>query len=102
MVDDVVYGCANQAGEDNRKRCPHGALASGLSKEVPGTTVNGFAVRAWTPSRLPRGPSNAARQISLIAGAWRACREHPLWSRKADAAYSRSMKMEDTTIGWHS
>jgi 3-oxoadipyl-CoA thiolase len=94
-VDDVVFGCANQAGEDNRNVARTALLLAGLPKEVPGTTVNrlcGSSIDAV---------ATAARAIKsgeadLVESMSRA----PFVVAKADSAYSRSMKMEDTTLGW--
>ena len=69
-IDDVYWGAANQAGEDNRNVARMGVLLAGLPVEIPGATVNRCAGRAWRPSPAPRGPSRPATQIS----AWRAAR----------------------------
>jgi len=63
-VDDVIYGCTNQAGEDNRNVARMALLLAGLPKEVPAQRLTGFAARAWTRSRRPRERLNATRPIS--------------------------------------
>src|SRR2546430_15376682 len=99
-VDDVVYGCANQAGEDNRNVARMALLLAGLSKEVPGTTVNRLC-----GSRMD-AVATAARAIKsneanlVIAGGVESMSRAPFVIGKADGAYWRSMKMEDTTIVW--
>ena len=99
-VDDVVYGCANQAGEDNRNVARMALLLAGLPKEVPGTTVNRLCGSSMD------AVATAARAIKCdeadlaIAGGVESMSRAPFVIGKADSAYSRSMKMEDTTIGW--
>src|SRR5437773_2314189 len=99
-VDDVVYGCANQAGEDNRNVARMALLLAGLPKEVPGTTVNRLCGSSMD------AVATAARAIKcheadlVIAGGVESMSRAPFVLGKADSAYSRSMKMEDTTIGW--
>src|ERR1700674_3339012 len=99
-VDDVVYGCANQAGEDNRNVARMALLLASLPKEGPGKTGNrlcGSGMDAVAP---------AARAIKcdeadlVIAGGVESMSRAPFVIGKADGAYSRSMKMEDTTLGW--
>lgn len=60
-IDDVVYGCANQAGEDNRNVARMALLLAGLPQDIPVRPSTACAVRAWTPSPSPRAPSNQAR-----------------------------------------
>jgi acetyl-CoA acyltransferase len=99
-VDDVHYGCANQAGEDNRNIGRMAALLAGLPVEVPGNTINrlcGSSLDAvGTASRAVR-----SGEVELvIAGGVESMSRAPFVMGKADAAFSRSMKIEDTTIGW--
>src|SRR5467141_1371592 len=99
-VEDVVYGCANQSGEDNRNVARMALLLAGLPKEVPGTTVNRLCGSSMD------AVATAARAIKCneadlaIAGGVESMSRAPFVIGKADSAYSRSMKMEDTTIGW--
>ncbi|MDO9596307.1 MAG: 3-oxoadipyl-CoA thiolase [Azoarcus sp.] len=100
QVDDLIYGCANQAGEDNRNVARMAALLAGLPVEVPGTTVN----RLCGSSLDAIG--SAARAIAadetelMIAGGVESMSRAPFVLAKADTAFSRSAKIEDTTIGW--
>jgi len=99
-VDDVVYGCANQAGEDNRNVARMALLLAGLPKEVSGTTVNRLCGSSLD------AVASAARAIKcgeadvVIAGGVESMSRAPFVMGKADGAYSRSMKLEDTTMGW--
>jgi acetyl-CoA acyltransferase len=99
-VDEVIYGCANQAGEDNRNVARMSALLAGISPKVPGATINrlcgsgmdaiGTAARAI-----------AAGEIALaIAGGVESMSRAPYVMGKADTAFSRNHSMQDTTIGW--
>jgi acetyl-CoA acyltransferase len=99
-LDDVIYGCANQAGEDNRNVGRMALLLAGLPKEVPGVTVNRLCGSSM------EAVANAARGIKsgelafVLAGGVESMSRAPFVVGKADAAFSRSMKLEDTTIGW--
>jgi acetyl-CoA acyltransferase len=99
-LDDVVYGCANQAGEDNRNVARMALLLAGLPKEVPGATVNRLCGSSLD------AVASAARAIKsgevdlVIAGGVESMSRAPFVMGKADAPFSRSMKVEDTTIGW--
>ncbi|MDV7213202.1 3-oxoadipyl-CoA thiolase [Azotobacter beijerinckii] len=99
-IDDVFYGCANQAGEDNRNVARMSLLLAGLPETVPGVTLNrlcasgldavGTAFRAI-----------ASGEIELaIAGGVESMSRAPFVMGKADGAWSRNMKIEDTTMGW--
>ena len=99
-VDDVIFGCANQAGEDNRNVARMGALLAGLPVSVPGATVNrlcGSGLNAL---------GDAARAIRLgeadvvIAGGAESMTRAPFVMGKAETAFSRSPEIYDTTIGW--
>ncbi len=99
-VDDVIFGCANQAGEDNRNVARMAALLAGLPVSVPGTTINRLCGSSLD------AVATAARAISsgeaglMIAGGVESMSRAPFVMGKADAAFSRSAKIEDTTIGW--
>jgi acetyl-CoA C-acetyltransferase len=99
-VDDVIYGCANQAGEDNRNVARMAALLAGLPIEVPGATVNrlcGSGLDALgTAARAIR--SGEARL--MIAGGVESMSRAPFVMPKAESAFSRSNVVYDTTIGW--
>jgi len=99
-LDDVIYGCANQAGEDNRNVGRMALLLAGLPKEVPGVTVNRLCGSSM------EAVANAARGIKsgelafILAGGVESMSRAPFVMGKSDAAFSRSIKLEDTTIGW--
>src|ERR1700676_3182137 len=99
-LEDVVYGCANQAGEDNRNIGRMALLLAGLPKETPGATVNRLCGSSMD------AVATAARAIKsdevelTIAGGGESISRAPFVMGKADTAFSRSMKIEDTTIGW--
>ena len=99
-VTDVLYGCANQAGEDNRNVARMAALLAGLPDSVPGVTLNRLCGSGLDAI------GSAARFIKsgeaglLIAGGVESMSRAPFVMGKADSAFSRGMKMEDTTIGW--
>jgi acetyl-CoA acyltransferase len=99
-LDDLYYGCANQAGEDNRNVGRMAALLAGLPPEVPGNTINrlcGSSLDAvGTAARAIRsGDANL-----VIAGGVESMTRAPFVMGKADTAFSRTAKIEDTTIGW--
>jgi acetyl-CoA acyltransferase len=99
-LDDVIYGCANQAGEDNRNVGRMALLLAGLPKEIPGSTVNrlcGSSLDALTVAS--RGIKGGELDL-VIAGGVESMSRAPFVMGKAEAAFSRSMKIEDTTIGW--
>ena len=99
-LDDVIYGCANQSGEDNRNVARMALLLAGLPKEVPGATVNrlcGSSLEAI--SQAARAIRTGEAEI-VIAGGVESMSRAPYVVGKADSAFSRSIKMEDTTLGW--
>src|SRR3979411_693476 len=99
-LDDVIFGCANQAGEDNRNVARMALLLAGLAKEVPGSTVNRlFGSSMDAVASAPRGITNGETQL-MIAGGVESMSRAPFVLAKADTAFSRNIKMEDTTIGW--
>ena len=99
-VDDVVYGCANQAGEDNRNVARMALLLAGLPKEVPGTTVNRLCGSSMDAIASAARAIKSGEADLVIAGGVESMSRAPFVIGKADSAYSRSLKMEDTTIGW--
>jgi acetyl-CoA acyltransferase len=100
VLDNVIYGCANQAGEDNRNVARMAVLLAGLPKEVPGYTVNRLCASSM------EAVASAARAIKsgeadlLIAGGVESMSRAPFVMGKSDSAFSRAMKIEDTTMGW--
>lgn len=99
-VDDVVYGCANQAGEDNRNLARMAALLAGLPVEVPGTTVNRLCGSSLDALAIAARAIKSGEQQLLIAGGVESMSRAPFVMGKADSAFSRNQKIEDTTIGW--
>jgi acetyl-CoA acyltransferase len=99
-LDDVVYGCANQAGEDNRNVARMALLLAGLPQEVPGDTVNRLCGSSLDAVAIAARAIKCGEASLIIAGGVESMSRAPFVLSKADSAFSRSMKMEDTTIGW--
>ena len=99
-VDDVIYGCANQAGEDNRNVARMAALLAGLPAEVPGSTVNRLCGSSLEATAVAARAIKTGDAELVIAGGVESMSRAPFVMAKADSAFSRSMKLEDTTIGW--
>jgi acetyl-CoA acyltransferase len=99
-LDDVLYGCANQAGEDNRNVARMALLLAGLPKEVPGATVNRLCGSSMEAVSVAARAVKSGEAEFLIAGGVESMSRAPFVLAKADSAFSRSMKVEDTTIGW--
>ena len=99
-VDDVVYGCANQAGEDNRNIGRMAALLAGLPVDVPGTTVNRLCGSSMDAIAIAGRAIKAGEQSLVIAGGVESMSRAPFVLAKAESAFSRAAKIEDTTIGW--
>jgi acetyl-CoA acyltransferase len=99
-VDDVVYGCANQAGEDNRNVARMSLLLAGLPVEVPGTTVNRLCGSSMDAIASAARAIKCGETALMIAGGVESMTRAPFVTGKADAAFSRSAHVYDTTIGW--
>ena len=99
-VDDVVYGCANQAGEDNRNVARMAGLLAGLPAEVPGTTINRLCGSSLDALAIGARAIKSGEQHLVIAGGVESMSRAPLVMGKADTAFSRQQRIEDTTIGW--
>jgi acetyl-CoA acyltransferase len=99
-VDDVVYGCANQAGEDNRNVGRMALLLAGLPKEVPGTTVNRLCGSSMDAVATAARAIKCGEADLVIAGGVESMSRAPFVMGKSESAYSRSTKLEDTTMGW--
>ena len=99
-LDDVIYGCANQAGEDNRNVGRMALLLAGLPKEVPGSTVNRLCGSSMDAVATAARAIKSGEADLVIAGGVESMSRAPFVMAKADAAFSRSLKVEDTTIGW--
>ena len=99
-LDDVVYGCANQAGEDNRNVARMALLLAGLAKEISGSTVNRLCGSSMDAIAVASRGIKSGEADLVIAGGVESMSRAPFVMGKADSAFSRSMKLEDTTIGW--
>jgi len=99
-VDDVILGCANQAGEDNRNVARMALLLAGLPMTVPGTTVNRLCGSSLDAISIAARAIKTGESSLAIAGGVESMSRAPFVMGKADAAFSRSMKLEDTTLGW--
>lgn len=100
QVDDLIYGCANQAGEDNRNVGRMAVLLSGLPLAVPGTTVNRLCGSGMDAVGLAARSIRAGDCDLVIAGGVESMSRAPFVMPKADAAFSRTTAIYDTTIGW--
>ncbi|MCA0176180.1 MAG: 3-oxoadipyl-CoA thiolase [Proteobacteria bacterium] len=99
-VDDVIYGSANQAGEDNRNVARMATLLAGLPVTVPGTTLNRLCGSSLDAVGMAARAIKAGEATLMIAGGVESMSRAPFVMGKAESAYSRSAKIEDTTIGW--
>ena len=99
-VDDVVYGCANQAGEDNRNVGRMALLLAGLPVDVPGSTVNRLCGSSMDAIGIAARAIKSGEVAVMIAGGVESMSRAPFVLAKADSAFSRAAKIEDTTIGW--
>ncbi|MCI3880243.1 3-oxoadipyl-CoA thiolase [Acinetobacter higginsii] len=100
QVDDVIYGCANQAGEDNRNVGRMSALLAGLPYQVPGTTVNRLCGSSLDAIAMAARAIKANEADLIIAGGVESMSRAPYVMGKSDSAFGRSQKIEDTTMGW--
>jgi 3-oxoadipyl-CoA thiolase len=100
QVDDVYYGCANQAGEDNRNVARMAALLAGLPPSVPGSTINRLCGSSLDAVGLAARAIRTGEANLIIAGGVESMTRAPFVMGKADTAFSRTAKIEDTTIGW--
>lgn len=100
LVDDVMYGCANQAGEDNRNVGRMSALLAGLPVEVPATTVNRLCGSSLDAIAMAARAIKAGEAHLIIAGGVESMSRAPLVMGKSESAFGRSQKLEDTTMGW--
>ncbi|GAA5008063.1 3-oxoadipyl-CoA thiolase [Acinetobacter puyangensis] len=100
QVDDVIYGCANQAGEDNRNVGRMSALLAGLPYQVPATTINRLCGSSLDAIAIAARAIKAGEADLMIAGGVESMSRAPYVMGKSDSAYGRSQKIEDTTMGW--
>tara|TARA_B110000114_G_scaffold60841_1_gene64683 strand:+ start:1177 stop:2382 length:1206 start_codon:yes stop_codon:yes gene_type:complete len=99
-VDDVIYGCANQAGEDNRNVARMCTLLAGLPAVIPGVTVNRLCGSGMDAIGMAARAIKSGETSLMLAGGVESMSRAPFVVPKATSAYSRSSSMEDTTIGW--
>ncbi len=99
-VDDVIYGCANQAGEDNRNVGRMALLLAGLPPEVPGATINRLCGSSLDAIAIAARAIKSGEVDLVIAGGVESMTRAPFVLGKADGAYSRNAAIHDTTIGW--
>ncbi|MDT8319512.1 MAG: 3-oxoadipyl-CoA thiolase [Xanthomonadales bacterium] len=100
QVDDVIYGCANQAGEDNRNVARMAALLAGLPAEVPGATINRLCGSGMDAIGTAARAIRCGETRLMIAGGVESMSRAPFVMGKAGSAFSRNVEMFDTTIGW--
>jgi acetyl-CoA acyltransferase len=99
-IDDVIYGCANQAGEDNRNVARMAALLAGLPIEVAGSTINRLCGSGMDAVGTASRAIKAGETQLMIAGGVESMSRAPFVMPKADSAFSRANSVQDTTIGW--
>ncbi len=99
-VDDVVYGCANQAGEDNRNVARMSSLLAGLPQDVPGSTINRLCGSSMDAVMIAARAIKSGEASLMLAGGVESMSRAPFVQGKATEAFSRAAKIEDTTIGW--
>ncbi|MGH6645675.1 3-oxoadipyl-CoA thiolase [Aquabacterium sp.] len=100
LIDDVLYGCANQAGEDNRNVARMAALLAGLPLDVPGATVNRLCGSGLDALGTAARAIKSGEAHLVIAGGVESMSRAPFVTAKADTAFSRNVATFDTTIGW--
>ncbi|MEQ1108708.1 3-oxoadipyl-CoA thiolase [Acinetobacter seifertii] len=100
QVDDVIYGCANQAGEDNRNVGRMSALLAGLPYQVPATTINRLCGSSLDAIAIAARAIKTGEANLVIAGGVESMSRAPYVMGKSDSAFGRSQKIEDTTMGW--
>ena len=100
LVDDVIYGCANQAGEDNRNIGRMSALLAGVPFQVPATTINRLCGSSMDAIAIAARTIKAGEADLIIAGGVESMSRAPLVMGKSETAFGRAQKLEDTTMGW--
>ncbi|WP_329760395.1 3-oxoadipyl-CoA thiolase [Acinetobacter pittii] len=100
QVDDVIYGCANQAGEDNRNVGRMSALLAGLPYQVPATTINRLCGSSLDAIAIAARAIKAGEANLVIAGGVESMSRAPYVMGKSESVFGRSQKIEDTTMGW--
>ena len=99
-IDDVIYGCANQAGDDNRNVARMSLLLAGLPKDVPGSTVNRLSGSGMDAVGIAARAIKSGEAALMVAGGVESMSRAPFVMPKATSAFSRQNEVYDTTIGW--
>ncbi|WP_428036767.1 3-oxoadipyl-CoA thiolase [Amphritea sp.] len=100
LIDDVIYGCANQAGEDNRNVARMAALLAGLPVTVPGSTINRLCGSGLDAVGSAARALRCGEAQLMVAGGVESMSRSPYVMAKSDKPFGRSQQLEDTTIGW--
>jgi acetyl-CoA acyltransferase len=99
-VGDVIYGCVNQAGEDNRNVARMALLLAGLPQEVPGVTVNRLCASGLNAVGTAARAIKTGEESLMIAGGVESMSRSPFVIPKSESAFGRALRIEDSTIGW--
>ena len=99
-LDDVIYGCANQAGEDNRNVARMSLLLAGMPTTVPGTTINRLCGSGLDAAIMAARAIRSGEAELIVAGGVESMSRAPFVLPKAEVAWSRNTTIEDTTLGW--
>ena len=99
-VDDVILGCANQSGEDNRNVARMALLLAGLPQEIPGATVNRLCGSSLDAIAVAARAIKTGENSLIIAGGVESMSRAPFVMAKSESPFSRDPKLEDTTLGW--
>jgi len=99
-IDDVIFGCANQAGEDNRNVARMALLLAGVPQTVPGSTVNRLCGSSLDAISIAARAIKTGEAAVVLAGGVESMSRAPFVMGKSDSPFSRAMKLEDTTLGW--
>jgi acetyl-CoA acyltransferase len=100
VIDDVVFGCANQAGEDNRNVARMASLLAGIPDHVPASTVNRLCGSGMDAAGIAARAIRAGEAAIMLAGGVESMSRAPFVMPKAESAFSRKAAIHDTTIGW--
>jgi 3-oxoadipyl-CoA thiolase len=99
-IDDVILGCVNQAGEDNRNVARMSLLLAGIPQEVPGATINRLCGSSMDAAAIAARAIRCGEASVVLVGGVESMSRSPFVLSKADGAWSRSQKFEDSTLGW--
>jgi acetyl-CoA acyltransferase len=100
MIDDVIFGCANQSGEDNRNIARMSLLLAGLPSSISGTTVNRLCGSSLDATLIAARAIQCGESDLILVGGVESMTRAPFVMGKSPAAFARSLKFEDTTMGW--